>query len=394
MPHKVALITGITGQDGSYLADFLLAKGYKIVGVIRRASTFNFGRIDAISRQYGPDRFEGVYGDLGEPSSLRDILQKAQPDEIYNLAAQSHVGVSFRLPEYTGDITGVGVVRLLEAMRTIVPAARFYQASSSEVFGNTSESPQSETTPFNPVSPYACAKAYAFYITKSYRTAYGLYAANGILFNHESPRRGENFLPRKATATLAAIRFGLTECLQVGNLEAKRDWGYAPDYVECMWLILQQPKPDDFVIATGESISVRSFIELAAKKIGFELEWRGTGLNEIGVDRKTGRTIVRVNSRYLRPAEVNALCGDPSKAVRELGWNPKKTCLEDLVSRMVDHDLRICELLVRMKQRWPNLPIQSFKSAFLREIDSAGETQKEPDLEPEVRNLLDATVDG
>lgn len=369
MRRKTALITGINGQDGSYLAEFLLAKDYKVVGVLRRASTFNFGRIDGLFHKYGRDRLEGVYGDLGESSSIRNILAKVEPEEIYNLAAQSHVGISFEIPEYTADITGVGVVRLLEAMRTIVPTARFYQASSSELYGDALEVPQTEKTPFNPVSPYACAKAYAFYITKAYRTAYNLYAVNGILFNHESPRRGENFLPRKATSQLAAISLGLASCLEVGNLEAKRDWGYAPDYVECIWLMLQQEKADDYVIASGESRSVREFIELAARKIGFELEWRGSGLKEVGIDLKTGRTIIKVNQRYFRPAEVKRLCGDPSKAVRELGWNPRKTSFDQLVSCMVNHDLMVCEAMVRMKERWPNLPIDSFKSAFLREAD-------------------------
>jgi len=369
MRRKTALITGINGQDGSYLADFLLAKDYKVVGVLRRASTFNFGRIDALFHKYGRDQLEGVYGDLGESSSIRNILAKVEPDEIYNLAAQSHVGISFEIPEYTADITGVGVVRLLEAVRTIVPSSRFYQASSSELYGDVREAPQNEKTPFNPVSPYACAKAYAFYITKAYRTAYNLYAANGILFNHESPRRGENFLSRKATSQLAAISLGLASCLEVGNLEAKRDWGYAPDYVECIWLMLQQEKADDYVIASGESRSVREFIELAARKVGFELEWRESGLDEVGIDLKTGRTIIKVNQRYFRPAEVNQLCGDPSKAVRELGWKPRKTSFDQLVSCMVNHDLKVCEAMVRMKERWPNLPIDSFKSAFLREVD-------------------------
>jgi GDPmannose 4,6-dehydratase len=373
MGRKRALITGISGQDGSYLAEYLLAKDYKVVGVVRRASTFNFGRIDALFRKYGRDQLEGVYGDLGESSSIRNILAKVEPDEIYNLAAQSHVGISFEIPEYTADITGVGVVRLLEAVRTIVPSSRFYQASSSELYGDVLDVPQTEKTPFNPVSPYACAKAYAFYITKAYRTAYNLYTANGILFNHESPRRGENFLSRKATSQLAAISLGLASCLEVGNLEAKRDWGYAPDYVECIWRMLQQEKADDYVIASGESRSVREFIELAARKIGFDLEWRGRGLDEVGIDLKTGRTIIKVNQRYFRPAEVNQLCGDPSKAVRELGWNPRKTSFDQLVSCMVNHDLQLCEALVRMKERWPNLPIDSFKSAFLREADLQSE---------------------
>ena len=370
MESRVALITGITGQYGSYLADFLLAKGYKVVGLIRRGSTFNFGRIDAIFGHYGSDRLQGFYGDLADSSSLRDLLQRVKPEEIYNLAAQSHVGISFEIPEYTADVTAVGVVRLLEAMRTIVPTARFYQASSSELYGNVGETPQAETTRFDPLSPYACAKAYAFYITKAYRTAYGLFAANGILFNHESPRRGENFLSRKATATLAAIRFGLADCLEVGNLDAKRDWGYAPDYVECMWLILQQPRADDYVVATGESRSVREFIHATAMKVGFELEWRGSGLTEVGVDLKTGKEIVKVNARYFRPAEVNELRGDPSKAMRVLDWKPNKTSFDQLVSRMVDHDLRVCEAMVRLRERWPSLPIASFKSAFLRETDS------------------------
>jgi GDPmannose 4,6-dehydratase len=371
--RKTALVTGITGQDGSYLTDLLLAKGYRVIGMFRRSSTFNFGRIDAVTQRFGPERFKGVYGDLADTSSIKHALAEFRPDEIYNLGAQSHVGISFDIPEYTSDTTGMGTVRLLDAIRALVPNARYYQASSSELYGDVKETPQSETTPFNPVSPYACAKAYAFYITQTYRRAYGLYAVNGILFNHESPRRGENFLPRKVTTSLAAIHVGLADKLVVGNLNAKRDWGYAPDYVECMHAMLQQDEPDDYVIATGEAHSVREFIELAATRIGITLEWRGSGLDETAVDTATGREIVGVSERYFRPAEVDKLCGNPSKAVARLGWNPRKTTFGELVDKMMKHDLQVAEMMVRLRERWPTLPIDSFKSAFLREIEYRAE---------------------
>lgn len=377
MTHrKTALVTGITGQDGSYLADYLLERDYRVIGMFRRSSTFNFGRIDAITRKFGKDRFEGVYGDLADSSSIKHAVAHYRPDEIYNLGAQSHVGISFDVPEYTSEATGLGTVRFLEAIRSLAPEARYYQASSSELYGDVLESPQSETTPFNPVSPYACAKAYAFYITQTYRRAYGLFAVNGILFNHESPRRGENFLPRKVTSGLAAIRHGLANKLVVGNLNAKRDWGYAPDYVECMHAMLQQDKPDDYVIATGEAHTVREFIELAASMIDMQIEWRGSGVDEVGVDTRTGGEIVSVSERYFRPAEVNELLGDPSKAMAELGWNPRKTSFPELVEKMMRHDLNVAEMMVRLRERWPGLPVGSFKSAFLREIelaDGAGE---------------------
>ncbi len=367
--RKTALVSGITGQDGSYLTDFLLARGYRVIGMFRRSSTFNFGRIDAVTRKLGEDRFQGIYGDLADASSIKHALTKYRPDEVYNLGAQSHVGISFEIPEYTADVTGLGAVRFLEAIRALVPHARYYQASSSELYGDVLESPQSETTPFNPVSPYACAKAYAFYIAQTYRRAYGLYAVNGILFNHESPRRGENFLPRKVTTRLAAIHAGLADKLVVGNLNAKRDWGYAPDFVECMHAMLQQDEPDDYVIATGEAHTVREFIEVAASKIDIVLTWEGSGVAEVGIDSRTGREIVAVSDRYFRPAEVNELCGNPSKAVQRLGWNPRKTSFNDLVEKMMKHDLEVAEMMVRLRERWPTLPIDSFKSAFLREID-------------------------
>jgi GDPmannose 4,6-dehydratase len=367
--QKTALITGITGQDGSYLADLLLGKGYRVVGMFRRSSTFNFGRIDAITQAYRTDRFEGVYGDLADSSSIKRVLSQYRPDEVYNLGAQSHVGISFDMPVYTSDATGLGTVRLLEAIRTLTPSARFYQASSSELYGDVLESPQSETTPFNPMSPYACAKAYSYYITQTYRRAYGLFAVNGILFNHESPRRGENFLPRKVTSQLAAIHFGLADVLEVGNLNAKRDWGYAPDYVECMYSMLQQDEPDDYVVATGEAYTVRQFIEAAASKIDMQIEWHGSELDEVGVDKNSGRTIVKVAPRFFRPAEVNELCGDSSKAINKLGWDPRKTSFDELVSRMMEHDLNVSEMMVRLRERWPDLPVRSFKSAFLRELE-------------------------
>lgn len=336
---KKALITGITGQDGSYLAELLLEKGYEVHGTVRRSSTFNRGRIDHLfSDSYEPDKPIYLhYADLGDSNSLIRILQHVQPDEVYNLAAQSHVGVSFDLPEYTGDITGLGTTRLLEALRTSGLPARFYQASSSELYGKVIEAKQNEETPFYPRSPYGCAKAYAFYLTKNYRESYGMYAVNGILFNHESPRRGENFVTRKITLTLAQIAAGQVEKLHLGNLEAKRDWGYAKEYVEGMWRMLQQDEPEDFVLATGETRSVREFLELCLQHAHIPFERQGTGENEEYVDTRSGKVIVGVDKHYYRPAEVDVLLGDPSKAKQKLGWEAK-TSLSDLAKIMVEAD--------------------------------------------------------
>jgi GDPmannose 4,6-dehydratase len=336
---KKALITGITGQDGSYLAELLLDKGYEVHGVVRRASTFNRERIDHLRRaELGARHLRLHYGDLGDTESLTTILENVRPQEVYNLAAQSHVGISFTMPTYTGDVSGVGVVRLLEAVRRVVPEARFYQASSSELFGKAEEIPQSETTPFHPRSPYAVAKLYAFWATINYREAHDLFAANGILFNHESPRRGENFVTRKISRAVAEIAADRRDWVSLGNLEARRDWGFAGDFVEAMWLILQTDEPEDWVVGTGEDHSVREFCELAFTRVGVEIEWSGEGVDEIGRDRATGATRVVVNPRYFRPAEVDLLKADPTKARRELGWRPK-VGFEELVQMMVDADL-------------------------------------------------------
>jgi GDPmannose 4,6-dehydratase len=342
-PEKIgkrALITGITGQDGSYLAEFLLSKGYEVWGMVRRSSSINTWRIDHL---YEPPwkedrRLVLVYGDLNDASSLNRILRTVRPDEIYNLGAQSHVKVSFEIPEYTVEVSGVGTVRLLEAMREIDLDARFYQASSSELFGKAVESPQSETTPFHPRSPYAAAKAYAFFITQNYREAYGTFAVNGVLFNHESPRRGETFVTRKITMAAARIRAGLQECLYLGNLDASRDWGFAGDFVEAMWMMLQADRPDDYVVATGEGHTVREFCERALAHVGLPVTWQGAGLDERGIG-PDGRVLVAVDSRYFRPSEVDALLGDATKARSRLGWQPKTT-FQDLVHLMVDADLR------------------------------------------------------
>ena len=334
-----AVITGITGQDGSYLAEFLLSKGYVVYGVVRRSSSFNTERIDHLyADPHEPNvRLRLRYGDLADGSSLQRILAEAQPHEIYNLAAQSHVKVSFEIPEYTADVTGVGTVRLLETIRELELDTRFYQASSSELYGKVVEVPQRETTPFHPRSPYAAAKAYAFYITKNYREAYGLFAVNGILFNHESPRRGRTFVTRKITEAAARIRLGQLDCLYLGNLDARRDWGFAGDYVEAMWLMLQAEDPDDFVIATGEMHSVREFCELAFQRVDLPLTWRGAGDEEVGLG-PDGNVLVRIDPRYTRPAEVDQLQGDPSKALSQLGWKPKMS-FEELVNSMVEADL-------------------------------------------------------
>lgn len=344
---KVALITGITGQDGSYLAEFLLEKGYEVHGILRRASTFNTGRIEHLYlqewvRDMQKKRAVNLhYGDMTDSSSLIRIIQEIQPDEIYNLAAQSHVKVSFDVPEYTAEADALGTLRLLEAVRMLglEKKTRIYQASTSELFGKVQEIPQKETTPFYPRSPYGVAKQYGFWITKNYREAYGMFAVNGILFNHESERRGENFVTRKITLAVAAIKKGLQDCLYLGNLSARRDWGYAKDYVECMWLILQQDTPEDFVIATGEMHTVREFCTLAFRYAGINLRWEGEGVNEQGIDEQ-GRVLVKVDPRFFRPTEVEQLLGDPTKAKTRLGWNPTKTSFEELVRLMVEHDLK------------------------------------------------------
>ncbi|HEX8173346.1 MAG TPA: GDP-mannose 4,6-dehydratase [Thermoanaerobaculia bacterium] len=340
---KRALITGITGQDGSYLAELLLAKGYDVHGIIRRSSSFNTGRIDHLYQDvHEPDRRLFLhYGDLNDASSLNRILRIVQPDEIYNLAAQSHVKVSFETPEYTAEIDGLGALRLLEAIREIDLRPRIYQASSSEMFGS-SPPPQNEETPFRPRSPYANAKVYAYWATVNYREAYGLFAVNGILFNHESPRRGETFVTRKVTRAVGRIVHGLQERLYVGNLDARRDWGFARDFVEAMWRMLQHETPDDFVIATGTSHSVRDLCELAFARAGFNIEWRGSGTAEHGVDASSGRTLIEIDPRYFRPTEVDDLRGDFSKAQRALGWSPATT-FEELIAMMVDADLALAE---------------------------------------------------
>ncbi|MBO5838117.1 MAG: GDP-mannose 4,6-dehydratase [Bacteroidales bacterium] len=348
---KTALITGITGQDGSFLAELLIEKGYSVHGIIRRSSSFNTERIEHLYlREWIKDQKQDRainlhYGDMTDSSSLIRILQQVQPDEIYNLAAQSHVKVSFDVPEYTAETDAVGTLRLLEAIRILglENKTKIYQASTSELYGMVQEVPQKETTPFYPRSPYGVAKMYAYWITKNYRESYGMFAANGILFNHESERRGETFVTRKITLAAARIAKGLQNKLYLGNLSALRDWGYAKDYVECMWLILQQEKPDDFVVATGEAHSVRDFCTLAFKYAGIELKWQGEGVNEQGVDVKTGNVLVEVDPKFFRPAEVEQLLGDPTKAQKELGWNPRKTSFEDLVRIMVESDLKKAE---------------------------------------------------
>ena len=342
---KIALITGITGQDGSYLAEFLLAKGYEVHGIKRRASSFNTQRIDHIYQDpHTPNpRMVLHYGDLTDSSNLTRILQQVQPDEVYNLGAQSHVAVSFESPEYTADVDAMGTLRLLEAIRLLGldKKTRFYQASTSELYGLVQEIPQKETTPFYPRSPYAVAKLYAYWITVNYREAYGMYACNGILFNHESPVRGETFVTRKITRALARIKLGLQDCLYLGNLDAKRDWGHAKDYVEMQWLMLQQDKPEDFVIATGEQYSVRQLVDAAAKEIGIAVTWRGRGVDEEGFDA-SGRRIVAVDPRYFRPTEVETLLGDATKAREKLGWTPKIRFAE-LVAEMMREDLKSAE---------------------------------------------------
>ncbi len=345
MSSKVALITGVTGQDGSYLAEFLLDKGYEVHGIKRRASSFNTDRIDHIyadPHEKGR-RFILHYGDLTDSTNLIRIIQQVQPDELYNLAAQSHVAVSFEEPEYTANADAVGTLRLLEAIRILglEKKTRFYQASTSELYGLVQEVPQKETTPFYPRSPYAVAKLYAYWITVNYREAYGIYGCNGILFNHESPRRGETFVTRKITRALARIKLGLQDCLFLGNMNALRDWGHAKDYIEMQWLMLQQEQPEDFVIATGIQYSVRQFVDAAAAELGIRIRWEGEGVDEVGYDQE-GKAVVRVDPRYFRPTEVETLLGDPTKAHAKLGWKPR-IGFEELVQEMVREDLRIAE---------------------------------------------------
>lgn len=339
MYMKKALITGITGQDGSYLAEFLLEKGYEVHGIIRRASTFNTSRIDHL---YVDPHVNNVrmflhYGDLSDSSSISRLIEKIQPDEIYNLGAQSHVRVSFDVPEYTSDIVALGTLRILDAIKDSDKDIKFYQASSSEMFGKVLEAPQNENTPFHPRSPYGCAKVYAYWITKNYRESYNIFACNGILFNHESPRRGETFVTKKITRGLSRIKLGLDEKIYLGNLDAKRDWGYAKDYVEGMWLMLQQEKPDDYILATGETHTVREFVEKSAKVLGFNIKWEGSGVDEKGIDLNTGKIIIEIDKKYFRPAEVDLLMGDYLKAKDILKWEPKVK-FDDLVKIMTEFD--------------------------------------------------------
>ena len=349
---KVALITGITGQDGAYLAKLLLEKGYTVHGVKRRSSSFNTGRVDDLylDPHEHKTRFFMHYGDLTDATNLIRLVQEHKPDEIYNLAAQSHVQVSFETPEYTANADAIGTLRLLEAIRILKleNLVRFYQASTSELYGKVQEVPQKETTPFYPRSPYAAAKLYGFWITVNYREAYGMHASNGILFNHEGPTRGETFVTRKITRAVAAIERGLQSKLYLGNLDALRDWGHARDFVEGMWLMLQQEQPDDYVLATGEMHSVREFVELAFARVGREIVWRGSGVDEAGIDAKTGTELVRIDPRYFRPTEVEQLLGDSSKARAKLGWS-HKTKFKDLVTEMVDSDLKLVE-----REMWRN----------------------------------------
>ncbi|EKM56711.1 uncharacterized protein PHACADRAFT_253996 [Phanerochaete carnosa HHB-10118-sp] len=347
--RKVALISGITGQDGSYLTELLLSKGYEVHGIIRRSSSFNTSRLHHLyeDQHERPNKFKLHYGDLSDSTNLVYIIAQVQPTEVYNLGAQSHVKVSFEMAEYTGDVDGLGTLRLLDAIRTcgLEKHIRFYQASTSELYGKVVESPQSETTPFYPRSPYGVAKLYAYWIIVNYREAYGMYACNGILFNHESPRRGRTFVTRKISRAAADISLGKQSCLYLGNIDAKRDWGHARDYVEGMWLMLQQPQPEDFVLATGETHPVREYVEKAFAILGMNIQWRGTGVSEEGVDAKTGKVVVKVDSRYFRPAEVDLLLGNPAKAERVLGWK-RKVDFDSLVKEMVEADLKAAKSLV------------------------------------------------
>ena len=367
---KKALITGVTGQDGSYLAELLLEKGYEVHGIKRRASSFNTQRVDHIYEDVHIEnaRFKLHYGDLTDSSNLIRIMQEVEPDEVYNLGAQSHVAVSFECPEYTADVDGMGALRLLEAIRFLglEKKTKFYQASTSELYGEVQEIPQKETTPFHPRSPYAVAKIYAYWIVVNYRESYGIYACNGILFNHESPRRGETFVTRKITRAIANISQGLESCLYLGNMDALRDWGHAKDYVRMQWMMLQQETADDFVIATGKQISVREFVSLSAKEVGIELEFTGEGLDEIATVKNiigddapvlnVGDVIVRVDSRYFRPAEVETLLGDPSKAKEKLGWIPEIT-VEDMCAEMVENDLNKAKQHVILKKHGYNISV-------------------------------------
>jgi len=372
MTKKVALITGVTGQDGSYLAELLLEKGYEVHGIKRRSSSLNTDRIDHIYQDLhsGSPSFFLHYGDLTDTSNLTRLLSKIQPDEVYNLGAQSHVAVSFECPEYTADVDGIGTLRLLEAIRFLglEKKTRFYQASTSELYGDVRESPQTETTPFYPRSPYGVAKLYAYWMVVNYREAYGLHASNGILFNHESPRRGETFVTRKITRAVANIAQGLDKCLYLGNMDALRDWGHARDYVKMQWLMLQQEKPDDFVIATGEQYSVRQFVEFSAQELGISIQWEGVGVEEKGVVSalsgsespgvNVGDVIVEVDPKYFRPAEVETLLGDPTKAKEKLGWEPE-TSFQSMVAEMVQHDLEIAKQHALLKSHGYSVSLSS-----------------------------------
>jgi len=340
MKQKKAFITGITGQDGSYLTELLLSKGYEVHGIIRRASTFNTDRIDHIYQDPHEKKRKLFlyYGDLSDSTAVDKLIRKVLPDEVYNLGAQSHVQVSFETPEYTANIVALGTLRMLEAIRNYQPKAKFYQASSSEMFGKATEIPQKETTPFHPRSPYGCSKVFAYWITKNYRESYNIFACNGILFNHESPRRGKTFVTRKISQAVARIKLGKQDKIYLGNLDAKRDWGFAGDYVEVMWLMMQQNKPDDYVIATGESHSVKEFVQLAFREVNISLVWQGKGLKEKGLDKRTKKVLVEIDPKYFRPAEVDLLIGDFSKAKKILGWKPKIK-FKELVSMMVKADL-------------------------------------------------------
>lgn len=342
MEHiKKALIIGITGQDGSYLAEFLLGKGYEVHGMIRRSSSFNTGRLEQIYQDPHNNNRNLVlhYGDLSDSHSINTIIRKSMPEEIYNLGAQSHVRVSFDVPEYTADVDALGTLRILNAIKEINPKIKFYQAGSSEMFGKVLETPQKETTPFNPASPYACAKVFSHHICVNYHESYDMFICNGILFNHESPRRGRTFVTKKVVEGLVDIKLGNKETLFLGNLDAKRDWGYAREYVEAMWLMLQQDKPDDFVIATGETHSVREFVEYTAKKLGFDIVWEGSGLDEVGKDKNTGQIIISIDSAYYRPSEVDLLLGDATKAKNILNWEPKVK-FTDLIDIMIDEEFK------------------------------------------------------
>ena len=345
MNKKKALITGVTGQDGAYLAEFLLNKDYEVHGLRRRSSSFNTERIDHLYSDpyYSDTSFFLHHGDMTDSSSLIRILQAVKPDEIYNLAAQSHVHVSFEEPEYTANSDAIGALRLLEGMRLLnLKKTKFYQASTSELYGEVKEIPQNEDTPFNPQSPYAISKLYSYWITVNYRKSYGFFASNGILFNHESPVRGETFVTRKITRALTRINLGLQEKLVLGNIDAKRDWGHAKDFVKAQWMILQHDKPDDFVISTGEQHTVREFVEKSAILLGYEIEWKGKGVNEVGIDTKTGKEIIAIDEKYYRPSEVQTLLGDSSKAKKELGWSPESS-FDELVREMIDYDLRLAK---------------------------------------------------